>query len=152
MLGLKYRVWSKKLNRMIYQSFEDLLLGIGWDQVDDETENFVQTLWSQELEGFDKNVEVMKFIGKQDKNKKDIYTGDIIKWVIKGYAMGGSYLSPDIGCASNDEIEIIVIGDDLTNIPNFVKYTMMGSIPRESTIEIIGNKYENEELYNETIK
>ena len=95
-----------------------------------------------------KNSTLGQFTGLKDNNGKEIYEGDIIEWKISGYSMSSSWISPNIGCMAEDERQLIII-KDITNLPSFKAYTMIGSIERESTIEVIGNTFDNPKLLKE---
>lgn len=84
----------------------------------------------------------------KDKNGKEIKLGDIIEWKIDGFSTSGGYPAPNISWMAYPETHRIVI-DDINNIPNFVAYMGIGGLEKTSTIEIIGNKFDNPELMEE---
>ena len=88
---------------------------------------------------------VGQYIKRKDKNDNEIYVGDVIRWKIKGYKMTNQQGG---GWASDNEEETILI-EDITKVPIFKAYTAIGHIERESTIEIISNKFENPALLKE---
>jgi len=147
----KPRAWDRKNKYMFY--FDDLHTDGEYGYLIFEPINEIRDKCNGEVDkvffGNIKNYDITWSIDKHDKNGKEIYSGDIIEWRTKGYTMSGSYVA-NVGCSADDEIERVIIGDNADL--SFIKYTIFGHIPRESTIEIIGNKFENEELYNETIK
>lgn len=107
---IKFRAWDKGNQQMIYA------LPIG-------------TLPSGELLLRWDDKHLMEFTGLKDINKKDIYEGDIIKYV--GNFKGDIFISPvefTGGCFS-PVCEIGFMGDII-----------------ENKVEIIGNIYENSEL------
>lgn len=109
---LKFRVWDKQFKRM-------KLTGIGFNH--------------GVLSGDD--VEIMQFTGLKDKNGKEIYEGDIIKWL--GFeAREGRQIRPErIKVVANEVSSYIESCFRLRNI-----------LSTNSTVEVIGNIYENPEL------
>jgi len=86
-----------------------------------------------------KDVELMQFIGLKDKNGKEIYEGDIIKWISVGEE-GGNF--EDIGVETdmgNHEV-VFKNGKFSTTKPDIP----IGHLIKK--IEVIGNKFENPEL------
>jgi hypothetical protein len=81
----------------------------------------------------------------KDKNGKTIHKGDIIEWKIDGFETSGGYPSPNISWMAYPETRKVVI-EDVKHLPTFKEYTGIGMIERQSTIEIIGNKFKNPEL------
>ncbi len=97
---------------------------------------------------------VMQYTGRKDKNAKEIYEGDIIKYSIKNF-MGGEYATDyskkPIPKYSKGIAEIIwkYNGFYMQNlkIPN-----VSPAIFNNNEIEVIGNIYENPELINHQTK
>lgn len=69
-----------------------------------------------------------QFIGLEDKNKKEIYEGDIMKTVYGNYAVGFSKIDAQFQLLNSDH------------------YRMDGELPYFWDCEIIGNIHENPEL------
>ena len=144
MREIEYRVWHKKEKRMYYFDFWTMTR-----EIPGATSGgfYYPVDGSKMCELTDKQLysEPTEYTGKRDRNAKEIYDGDIIKWKIGGYRTEGSYISPSVSFAADNEVKIIEI-KDITNLPTFKAYTGIGHIERQGTIEIIGNIYENPEL------
>jgi uncharacterized phage protein (TIGR01671 family) len=82
------------------------------------------------------DLELMQFTGYQDKNKKDIYDGDIVK-VCEEY---GGYAYIPLVVDFKDGCFV------LRPINNLNSYSPMFQYDFDQIYEIIGNKYENSEL------
>ena len=114
MKEIKFRAWDKEKNKML---FDFLLTSDGNAGFIDMFERW-NTLW---------DVELMQYTGVKDKNGKEIYEGDIIKFgkstftvkYCKEFASFKKFFSDD--CVT-----------DLINIPELY--------------EVIGNIFENPEL------
>ena len=73
---------------------------------------------------------LMQYTGLKDKNKKEIYEGDIVK----------------IGNDLIEEVKWIEIGNWMGDKQPMVGFISHGTIYKNSPVEIIGNVYENAEL------
>ena len=76
---------------------------------------------------------VGQYIELKDKNRKEIYEGDIIKFKIKGYGV-------IIYCGATYSIDI---GNDITDLEFY---------HHQNVVEVVGNIYENPELLSELSK
>lgn len=134
----KFRAWDKSNKRML-----KCIIGNS-DETDD---NFVCPLvWDLEKCAwvhFDENCgSIMEYIGRQDKNKKDIYTGDII-----------IDSRNNIGVVDYDKemMKYVVIRFD--SLPRSIYYQDINSLCDDITdMEIIGNYFENPEIIENFIK
>ena len=120
MREIKFRAWSKKKKKMIYN----------W-----------QDTTNVESFGFNGNgyFEIMQYTGLKDKNGKEIYEGDILG------VSGGSGVFWEVNW-DNTKTDLpvgFVFGSFgmRSNIPQYLH-------PSIDRLEIIGNIYENPELLN----
>lgn len=135
---LKFRAWDGK--RMIY--FQDLMIGI------DKRSNNPYVFFQTDTFGGEVRLgkhEVMQYSGLTDKNGREIYEGDVVRFfdtVIKG----------NESCTNYDD-EIVngqIIWDDercgwaITNRISIENEDFFEQLSDEA--EIIGNIYENPEL------
>ncbi len=128
MKEIKFRVWDREKKRFIHdcaiKQFGDLI-----------------RIWVDEWEYAEPpdRYEVSLYVGKKDKNKKEIYTGDIVRLYrpegeeigVVEFSDGAFYVSLPL---SED-------GEEREAVPFF--WT-------EDDIEVIGNVYENPELVEES--
>ena len=136
MREIKFRGYNKELGRWFY----------GYLFIVTDGRNFIRCVAKREEKVgesfFDMLVEkdsVGQFTGLKDKNGKEIYVGDIIKWITIGEE-GGNF--EDIGVETdmgNHEV-IFENGKFTTTKPNIP----IGHINKRC--EVIGNKFENPEL------
>ena len=80
-----------------------------------------------------KDVELMQYTGLKDKHNKEIYEGDILSVVIEGYKQAEPYIVEDM-CDLYFECQ---------REDNYYRHQI-------EKCEIIGNKYDNPELLEET--
>jgi len=105
MREIKFRAWNKKTKLMRYDIFDVRL-------------------------GNDEDYEIMQFTGLKDKNGKEIYEGDIIRYEKKHYLIKwGKKNKAFIGKIKGDKEEYILSEAD-----------------KPDELEVIGNIYENPEL------
>ena len=124
MRKIKFRAWDKTMNMMIYQDdteFEFRLTGKGIE-VDDLT--FVDTAFNEKHEDID--CEVMQSTGLEDKNRVEIYEGDIVSYIL---------------WLDGEKRKTIVANVD--------KFRFAVNEDIYGDIEVIGNIYENPELVKE---
>ena len=124
MRKIKFRAWDKTMNMMIYQDdteFKFRLTGKGIE-VDDLT--FVDTAFNEKHEDID--CEVMQSTGLEDKNRVEIYEGDIVSYIL---------------WLDGEKRKTIVANVD--------KFRFAVNEDIYGDIEVIGNIYENPELVKE---
>jgi uncharacterized phage protein (TIGR01671 family) len=136
---IKFRAYSTVSNKMI-----DLKGGTLKDLIEEHT-------WK-----------VMQFTGLHDKNGKDIYEGDVVKWWIFDQGTlafdGAPYGDAEHGHIEEEEIGQVVWvkdsacfgaeSDTIWTLETIMHYIDDLGNPEFSAIEIIGNIYENPELLN----
>jgi len=132
MREIKFRAWDKKKKRMMP------VIEIDW-----EYKEVIETMtdWAR-LE----DTELMEFTGCKDKNGKEIYEGDILRY---------RYISTDFKGAVEFHDKILKIGweSDETRFVGFILRSIdkdgsdwFTAMPNIEDIEIIGNIYENPKL------
>lgn len=131
---LKFRVWDKNHKYMHYPSGDGLMLNtneMGYNELIQEFED--------EEYNISDDIIIQQFTGLLDKNNKEIYEGDIIKWenTVRGYPAPSKDAEP----FKPEQ----VIWDDMKGKFEFFRsrndfswYCAVG--------EIIGNIFENPEL------
>ena len=126
MREIKFRCWDKENSRMILPSgsFMDVSQTQGVDR------------WVFGLDVFNHpdNIELMQFTGLFDKNGKEIFEGDVVKFQTKG----GNTMVYEVRWKNR--------GFNLKHMPQFSPNRMTPNNKNE--IEIIGNIHENPELLN----
>lgn len=121
MREIKFRCWEKNEKMLVP------VLDICWQ---DKTVQMPaldgESIWGSHFE----QVELMQFTGLKDKNGKEIYEGDIIRWF-------NSY----------NEAMVEVIEWETSKAAFYIPGR---GYPKNSEIEIIGNIFENPELLEES--
>lgn len=105
MRQIKFRAWDKKKNKMFICTNEDISGALCFPDIFD----------------------VMQFTGLLDKNRKEIYEGDILMW---GFA----------------EPETCVVVDDYADFKLESSDKELHYMPDHRSLEVIGNIYENHHL------
>ena len=127
----KYRAWDKERKKF--------LTGSKWATYSVDLAGNL-TAKNYDFHGIEQNLELVEFTGLKDKNGKEIYEGDIIKWssAIKD--------APLTIVKSWEKIEAVIWGNKYTGW--FTESSVYG-LGLYSHIEVIGNIYESPELLNE---
>ena len=143
MRGIKFRAWDKKKKTMMP------IIEIDWEYKEvkfrewesKDCENETVSDWAR-LE----DTELMEFTGCKDKNGKEIYEGDMLRY---------RYSSTDFKGAVEFHDKILKIGWE-GDEERFVGFILRGidkdgrvwfiAMPNTEDIEIIGNIYENPKL------
>ena len=134
MREIKFRAWDKEKEKMFTESDELFTFeksGQYWD-IKNETDNII----SNEQTGV-----LQQFTGLKDKNKKDIYEGDILLCV----GIPDVYFLVEFG----DDYDKEVFGFTLKSIMSRSKlsYPFCRDVEK---YEVIGNEYENREFVKST--
>lgn len=128
MKEIKFRAWDKKEKVMLYNIQSYL-------EHKDKNGNEYDGYFDWKFDDFiiDPNIKIMQFTGLRDKNNKEIYQDDIIKY---------SYNHCECGKFKSYNLKVSFgslgarMGGDLICDPLY----------KEKDIEVIGNIYENSEL------
>ena len=133
----KFRIWDKKLQ--IFSKDLDTIFGLDWN-------GNLRCLTSfREHDDFF----IQQFTGLKDKNNKQIYEGDIVKFDIEGVDHGPEREVGNTGevwfCEEDGCWAFGKYTNQQYNPPFDWYYTLADRIDRE-TLEVIGNVFENPEL------
>ena len=134
MREIKFKAWDKKNKRMLkVRDICNMNRDYATWVIKCEDEKYNDIL----LDGVD--VEIMQFTGLKDKNGKEIYESDILKWITIGEE-GGNFEDIGVKKESGNYEVIFENGKFTTTKPNIP----IGHINKKC--EIMGNKFENPEL------
>ena len=135
MREIKFRAWNKKKNKMTKHFGYGKTYMSGGDGIS------INELIKAEQAY---NMIIMQYIGLKDKNGKEIYEGDVVKW---SYSQdeASSFIAKVIW------IDFVDKGDldtDQRHIGFMLEFSDKGitDFPIKHELEIIGNVYENPEL------
>ena len=126
MRKIKFRAWDKEYSCMIY----DICVGVcrGQDIVLEEIPGYEFNEWGER-----KNCIPLEYTGLKDKNDKEIYESDIVK----SHGIHGEYVGEIVWERRGFKIRVMDIVDNIYS---------------EEILEVIGNIYENSELFTERKK
>lgn len=131
MRTIKFRARNKKGKQWLGVNLQmSVVDGLLWWQYGYECE----ILSKEERE----NIELLQYIEREDKNKKELYEGDIVKWI-------NNYGEENIGWIRYSKA---IAGFNVVLIKGSYQAFYTGSKQNFgwSDLEIIGNVYENPEL------
>lgn len=150
---IKFRAWNKETNKMSPSfSFEDLT-GYDGDEgiiLASEDNDFMRISPYEIYE--EKIIELMQYTGLKDKNGKEIYEGDVVKY----HNRKNSYELHQIIYEEKAAAFLLFGANQASRHPVFVKY--LGDIAKAGKdydirtyelCEVIGNIYEDGELLND---
>ncbi len=141
---IKFRSWDKKNKEMFY-----------WDNVRDEDDNIHKSLsfffgcYVENLKGEISDTQVlMQFTGLKDKNGKEIYEGDILKYGNEEKEPKSTF-SEVSWCEYRakfiDSKSFLTGGGSSGELNTWENY--LHKIKVLDFVEVIGNKFENPELH-----
>lgn len=137
MRKIKFRAWNKALNKMY--SHEDLLSLTKNITIN----NFATGVYLP----LNSDIELMQYTGLKDKNGKEVYEGDIVKFLDEKVTY--SYCGADYNVFINTGKVIFshdeLMGWDITNRNMVIEEVWH----YREYIEVIGNIYEDSELLNQ---
>jgi len=137
---IKFRAWDNSNQRMEYNVAILLLWeNAVWPHTTDYYHSTQQ--WTDE-DGMIYNPELMQFTGLKDKNGKEIYEGDIVKY--NGFYEGDHFEEGGIAYITWDEEGHSVCFDD--KIGQMLYLCSTWDLAKNHGGEVIGNIYENPEL------
>lgn len=132
MREIKFRAWDKERNIMIGVDYPD-----NWGNEDDEYWGDVFEIGLSEITDIAQNdrFELMQYTGLKDKNGKEIYEGDVIRY-FEGCTIGVVIFGECVF-----ESYYVVMGWTVSGAYDFMFYQ-----EEANRMEIIGNIYENPDL------
>lgn len=133
MRELKFRAWEKSSKTMVYDVQE---AGRKWIIGESACESFQEVLDSWEYE-------VMQFTGLYDKNMKQIYEGDIVRWKHKD-ATEHEYIISVVKWFGDEGYPAFDLEPNDGADCNALSLIFQS---REYEIEVVGNVFENPELW-----
>ncbi len=148
MKEIKYRAWDKLRNiicNVLAIDFEKRNCKIEYNKNWEVTLDFYKIISRLD------DVVLLQFIGCHDKNKKEIYEGDIVRLVYPDFDMDicdKQATITGVVMYSNDKFYVKQLIDDTYTYgcgseDNLEFYDYMDSLFTWSELEIIGNMYEN---------
>ena len=131
MRGIKFRAYDKECNRMVFQHDMNAALE-NKEYLFSLNEEGVELLhYDEDYSAYVKcEAELMQYTGLKDKNGKEIYEGDIVKFRNK-------YIS---------KVEYSNAQGFIIRFKQAGLYHCINIFSTDSEIEVIGNIYENEDL------
>jgi uncharacterized phage protein (TIGR01671 family) len=140
MRPIKFRAWSIEGKTMWYISKQMTLSieGDSWQIRDNVIGNRFMCSWHEDEKGV-----LMQFTGLLDKNGKEIYEGDIIKWADKNWVVSWNKRNSQYFM---ETIKSFIEKDDSLDYPKVYGEWHWCRDRMKSYSEVIGNIYENPEL------
>jgi len=135
MREIKFRAWDKIENEILSGFYSGIKINLDGQIYTNENFNITQ------------HYELMQYTGLKDKNGKEIYEGDIVKFEYRDDMNWAENDNEELSFSKEAQIsEVMERGIVAGNFENGELWLIDWAMESEYVFEIIGNIYENPEL------